>query len=201
MPNQARTPEEIEQDLHREIGRILTDETDRRPPAHIDTKRYRKVRWFFAKAFISVIWWDIVLNRPILSWFRTPPLPRWQKIARNYRLLAVEMGGVLIKLGQFLSIRVDILPPEVTGELAGLLQDLPCKVNLIPYNAVTDTPFAKPPLATQQRFKAVLAKAHIPVTIRYSKGRNIDAACGQLRRRNLNGEPGPASTEGGVLER
>jgi len=125
LPNQARTPEEIEQDLHREIGRILTDETDHRPPANIDSKRYRKVRWFFAKAFISVIWWDIVLNRPILRWFRTPPLPRWQKIARNYRFLAVEMGGVLIKLGQFLSIRVDILPPEVTGELAGLQDEIP----------------------------------------------------------------------------
>jgi predicted unusual protein kinase regulating ubiquinone biosynthesis (AarF/ABC1/UbiB family) len=35
------------------------------------------------------------------------------------------MGGVLIKLGQFLSIRVDVLPPEVTGELAGLQDEVP----------------------------------------------------------------------------
>jgi predicted unusual protein kinase regulating ubiquinone biosynthesis (AarF/ABC1/UbiB family) len=37
------------------------------------------------------------------------------------------MGGVLIKLGQFLSIRVDVLPPEVTGELAGLQDEIPAE--------------------------------------------------------------------------
>ncbi len=66
-----------------------------------------------------------MLNRPVLRWLRPSPLPRWQKIARRYRDLAVELGGVLIKLGQFLSIRVDILPPEVTGELAGLQDEIP----------------------------------------------------------------------------
>ena len=43
-------------------------------------------------------------------------------LAREYRALAVELGGVLIKLGQFLSTRVDILPREITSEL-GELQD------------------------------------------------------------------------------
>jgi len=98
----------------------------------IDLKRYRQVRWFFAMAFLHVIWWDIVLNRPILRWFRTPSLPRWQKIARRYRYLAVDMGGVLIKLGQFLSIRVDVLPPEVTRELAGLQDEIPAE----PFDAI-----------------------------------------------------------------
>lgn len=88
-------------------------------------KRYRKVRRFFAKVFLQTIWWDIILNRPVLRMFRTPPLPRWQAIARQYRGLAVEMGGVLIKLGQFLSIRVDILPSEVTHELSGLQDEVP----------------------------------------------------------------------------
>ncbi len=91
----------------------------------IDIERYRKVRRFFAKIFMQAIWWDIILNRPILRFFRTPPLPRWQEIARQYRALALEMGGVLIKLGQFLSIRVDILPSEVTSELAGLQDEVP----------------------------------------------------------------------------
>ena len=126
MPNNPqRTPEEIQQDLHRELSQALKTNTTKPDTSKIDLKRYRKVRWFFAKAFVHVIWWDIILNRPILRWFRTPPLPRWQKISRGYRVLAVEMGGVLIKLGQFLSIRVDILPPEVTGELAGLQDEIP----------------------------------------------------------------------------
>jgi len=91
----------------------------------IDASRYIKVRRFFALAFIQIVWFDIILNRPFLRWFRTPALPRWQAIARKYRDLALSMGGVLIKLGQFLSTRVDILPREVTGELAGLQDEVP----------------------------------------------------------------------------
>jgi hypothetical protein len=82
----------------------------------LDLKRYRKVRWFFIKALLHVLFWDIVLNRPLLRGLRTPPLPRWQRLSRRYRELAVDMGGVLIKLGQFLSIRVDVLPAEVTQD-------------------------------------------------------------------------------------
>lgn len=125
MSNHQRTPAEIQQNLHDELGQILRPQKVKANPAKIDWQRYRKVRWFFAVAFLHVIWWDIILNRPVLNWLRTPPLPRWQKIAQRYRTLAVEMGGVLIKLGQFLSIRVDILPSEVTRELAGLQDEVP----------------------------------------------------------------------------
>ncbi|MCB0190491.1 MAG: AarF/ABC1/UbiB kinase family protein [Anaerolineae bacterium] len=124
---QQRTPEQIQQDAHRRISQTLSDSFKKPDSSKIDFKRYRKIRWFFAKAFFHVIWWDIILNRPILEWFRTPPLPRWQNIASRYRVLAIEMGGVLIKLGQFLSLRVDILPPEVTGELAGLQDEIPAE--------------------------------------------------------------------------
>jgi predicted unusual protein kinase regulating ubiquinone biosynthesis (AarF/ABC1/UbiB family) len=48
-----------------------------------------------------------------------------QRYAREFRELAIDMGGVLIKLGQFLSARVDILPREVTQELAGLQDEVP----------------------------------------------------------------------------
>jgi predicted unusual protein kinase regulating ubiquinone biosynthesis (AarF/ABC1/UbiB family) len=101
---------------------------DLRPPAgdsRIDSKRYRRVRNFFVRAALHIAWWDILLNRPGLRRFRTPHLPRWQRLAGEFRALAVEMGGVLIKLGQFLSTRADILPPEITGELAGLQDEVP----------------------------------------------------------------------------
>jgi predicted unusual protein kinase regulating ubiquinone biosynthesis (AarF/ABC1/UbiB family) len=94
-------------------------------PAGIDFRRYRKVRRFVARTFVQVFWWDVVLNAPGLRRFRRPPLVRYQGIARRYRALAAEMGGVLIKLGQFLSTRVDILPPEITSELAGLQDEVP----------------------------------------------------------------------------
>jgi predicted unusual protein kinase regulating ubiquinone biosynthesis (AarF/ABC1/UbiB family) len=94
-------------------------------PAGIDFRRYRKVRRFVTRTFIQVFWWDVILNVPGLRRLRRPPLVRYQEIARRYRALAAEMGGVLIKLGQFLSTRVDILPPEITRELAGLQDEVP----------------------------------------------------------------------------
>jgi predicted unusual protein kinase regulating ubiquinone biosynthesis (AarF/ABC1/UbiB family) len=91
----------------------------------IDERRFRKLRRFLVRTFLMAFWHDVVLNRPLLRWARTPPLARWRRVARRYRALAVEMGGVLIKLGQFLSIRVDVLPPEVLRELAGLQDEVP----------------------------------------------------------------------------
>ncbi len=118
--SQRRRPDLIQKG--KKLGRKpITDS------ASIDPTRYRKVRWFFTKVFFHVLWWDIFLNVPLLRFFRTNPLSRWRLIAKRYRKLAVEMGGVLIKLGQFLSIRVDILPPEVTTELEGLQDSVPAE--------------------------------------------------------------------------
>ncbi len=95
------------------------------PTVPKDRKRYRRVRWFFIRILWHVIWWDIVLSLPVVRWFRTPALVRWKKIAQEYRTMATEMGGVLIKLGQFLSTRVDIFPREVLAELSGLQDEVP----------------------------------------------------------------------------
>ncbi len=91
----------------------------------IDPARHRRVRRFFARVFFHVLIQDVVLNRPGLRLLRRPAPPRWAALARRYRVLATDMGGVLIKLGQFLSTRVDILPPEVTDALAGLQDEVP----------------------------------------------------------------------------
>ncbi|MBN1889465.1 MAG: AarF/ABC1/UbiB kinase family protein [Thermoflexales bacterium] len=52
---------------------------------------------------------------------------RYGRIARRFRDLAVSMGGVLIKIGQFISSRVDVLPAEITDELAGLQDEVPAE--------------------------------------------------------------------------
>lgn len=95
------------------------------PAARIDFQRYRKLRRFVRQVFLHVMWWDVLLNAPGLRRFRRPALDRWVGIAKRYRALAAEMGGVLIKIGQFFSVRVDLLPPEVTRELAGLQDEVP----------------------------------------------------------------------------
>ncbi|MEA2691758.1 MAG: hypothetical protein QOJ16_1145 [Acidobacteriota bacterium] len=91
----------------------------------IDFKRYRKVRRFVTRTFLHFLWWDVLFAYPGLARFRRPAVERWRLIARRYRALAGEMGGVLIKLGQFLSVRVDLLPVEVLQELAGLQDEVP----------------------------------------------------------------------------
>ena len=75
--------------------------------------------------------------------------------------------------------------PQQAGELVSLLQTHLCKVNLIPFNPVEGTEFSRPSLQAQEHFKGILERAHIPTTIRFSKGRRVDAACGQLRRRTI----------------
>lgn len=63
--------------------------------------------------------------------------------------------------------------------LQQLLRGMRCKVNLIPYNA-THRGFRRPSAERVEAFYAALASLHAPVTIRWSKGTDIDAACGQL---------------------
>ena len=91
----------------------------------IDWQRYRILRRFFHRLLGQLFLWDVLFNLPVMRWFRPNPLPRWQEAARRYATMATNMGGILIKLGQFLSTRVDILPPEITNELAGLQDKVP----------------------------------------------------------------------------
>jgi 23S rRNA (adenine2503-C2)-methyltransferase len=65
-----------------------------------------------------------------------------------------------------------------------LLRGLDCKVNLIPYNPVAGLPFKVPDFPSVVRFQEVLKHAGIVTIIRTEKGGDIDAACGQLRRRD-----------------
>ncbi len=99
------------------------------PVVKLDRRRYVRVIWFFGWAIADFIWWEVILRHlPIVSGYaRRTSLARWQMTARRYRRLAVELGGVLIKLGQFLSIRVDVLPAAVTQELSGLQDEVPAE--------------------------------------------------------------------------
>lgn len=67
--------------------------------------------------------------------------------------------------------------------LASLLQGLPCKINLIPLNPVPHYEGKPSPRRQIRAFQSVLERHGRTVTVRYEKGRDIDAACGQLRAR------------------
>ena len=73
---------------------------------------------------------------------------------------------------------------EEAGKLIRLLRGRGMHVNLIPVNPVVERGFQETPAAVQ-RFRNLLEKGGINVTIRREMGRDIDGACGQLRRRYL----------------
>ena len=72
--------------------------------------------------------------------------------------------------------------PAQARELASLLDPESFKVNLIPYNPISSAGglYAGSSRETIARFKRVLARARIPATVRLTRGRDIEAACGQL---------------------
>jgi predicted unusual protein kinase regulating ubiquinone biosynthesis (AarF/ABC1/UbiB family) len=88
--------------------------------------RTRRILWFGARVVAAVIWWELLL-RPVLGRQRVNrgALERYRRIARAFRDLSVSMGGVLIKIGQFISARVDVLPREITDALADLQDEVP----------------------------------------------------------------------------
>jgi predicted unusual protein kinase regulating ubiquinone biosynthesis (AarF/ABC1/UbiB family) len=90
------------------------------------SRRYRRIVTFFSKVAFQLIAWEWLLPRVgfAAAADRTRSA-RLQRIAINFRALAIEMGGVLIKVGQFLSSRVDVLPREITSELVGLQDEVP----------------------------------------------------------------------------
>ncbi len=73
--------------------------------------------------------------------------------------------------------------PSEARLLADRARGLRAKINLIPYNTVEGLPWKRPSEAAQEEFLSILQNRGIAATIRREKGHDIDAACGQLRRR------------------
>ncbi|GAC1472416.1 MAG: 23S rRNA (adenine(2503)-C(2))-methyltransferase RlmN [Isosphaeraceae bacterium] len=73
--------------------------------------------------------------------------------------------------------------PEDATALASLLESRKAHVNLIPYNPVPGLTFERPTPEAVDQFVRTLKTRRVSVSVRKTKGREIDAACGQLRRR------------------
>ena len=88
--------------------------------------RYRRLISFYAGVAISFIFWEVLLPRlGLRALSRRTRSKRYRGVAAHFRTLAIQMGGVMIKVGQLLSARLDVLPPEITEELAGLQDEVP----------------------------------------------------------------------------
>jgi 23S rRNA (adenine2503-C2)-methyltransferase len=70
--------------------------------------------------------------------------------------------------------------PDQAKELAALLKNFPCKINLIPFNPFPNSGYEKPSMNAVRRFQTILMQSDFVVTVRSTRGDDIDAACGQL---------------------
>lgn len=88
--------------------------------------RYRRILRFASRYIVQEWWFEILLPRIGLARIsRRSRARRVTGIARHFHTLAVELGGLMIKVGQFMSSRLDVLPPEITSELEGLQDEVP----------------------------------------------------------------------------
>ena len=76
---------------------------------------------------------------------------------------------------------------EDAQELAEFCKNVPCKVNIIEYNPIDDGRFKQADAAKVDKFHDFLEERNIIVNIRRSRGKDIDAACGQLANKNKSG--------------
>ena len=96
-------------------------------------RRYRRILNFAALALAQTWWFELVLPKFGLAAFvargRTK---RIKKLARRFRVLALQLGGLIIKAGQFASSRLDVLPETITMELESLQDEVkPASYDLI----------------------------------------------------------------------
>ena len=70
--------------------------------------------------------------------------------------------------------------PEQATELSRVLQGFPCKINLIPFNPFPGTTYKRPSMMAVRKFQDRLVKDGYSVTVRTTRGDDIQAACGQL---------------------
>ena len=82
--------------------------------------------------------------------------------------------------------------PWQAGALAKRLEGLTAHVNLIPFNPWGSSGFSSSPRATILRFEEILKKAGLSVSVRFSRGRDAGAACGQLALQGRETPPVPA---------
>ena len=88
--------------------------------------RSNRILRFAAGALAQTWWFELFLPRIGLGRLAAPGRSaRMRRIAQRFHVLAVDLGGLMIKVGQFMSSRLDVLPPEITTELEGLQDEVP----------------------------------------------------------------------------
>jgi len=118
------------------------------------------------------------LRRELIPWAEHFPLADILEAARYY----FEQTGREVTLEYILLHGVND-KPEQARQLAAICKTLRANVNLIRYNEVQGLGFERPKAEHVVRFQTILRNGGVNAHVRKSRGRDIDAACGQLRRK------------------
>lgn len=118
------------------------------------------------------------LRRELIPWAEHFSIDEILSAARNY----------FSKTGREITFEYILLSgvndrPEHARELARVCKTLRANVNLLRYNEVSSLPYQRPHSETVMQFQEILRHNGVNAHVRKSRGRDIDAACGQLRRR------------------
>jgi len=106
--------------------------------------RYFRILGFFGRTLLDLAFWDILLPRlGLRGWSQRTRSRRMSVFGARFRQLAIRLGGVMIKVGQFFSARVDVLPEEITRELAGLQDEVPAE-DAAAIRQVVESEFGQP---------------------------------------------------------
>lgn len=105
---------------------VHREKANSRTGTRLHRARYRRILRFAAWHLVVTWWFELFLPRIWLGKIaERNRAQRMRRFARRFHDLAVELGGLMIKVGQFMSSRLDVLPPEITAELEGLQDEVP----------------------------------------------------------------------------
>ncbi|MCT9002131.1 ABC1 kinase family protein [Microbacterium memoriense] len=138
-----------------------------------ERSRYRRITRFALRYMLQAWWYELFLPRIGLRRIaERTRARRLRRISQRFHTLAVDLGGLMIKVGQFLSSRLDILPPEVTAELEKLQDEVPA------------VPFAEIRASAEAELGLPLARAFASV----DETPVAAASLGQVHRARLTAE-------------
>ncbi|MFO7031245.1 23S rRNA (adenine(2503)-C(2))-methyltransferase RlmN [Limnospira fusiformis CCALA 023] len=116
------------------------------------------------------------LREQLIPSAKTYPLEALISECRDY----VKLTGRRVSFEYVMLAGVNDLPTHA-AELASLMRGFQSHVNLIPYNPINEVDYQRPSPSQIQGFVNELEERRVAVSVRYSRGLDADAACGQLR--------------------